>query len=117
MTQGMHCCKLGNTCLADCFFNDILNGRMADMMAAHFPGARINREIIGRENILPRFKWFLICSLTVAGRIVVLSLSPLPLSTANVFKSISISLTIRRISRCVSLISSGVKSAGFTPDK
>lgn len=61
MTQGMHCCKLGNTCLADCFFNDILNGRIADMMAAHFPGARI--------------------------------------------------------SRCVSLSSSGVKSADFTPDK
>ncbi len=54
MTKGMHCCKFGNTCLADCFFNDILNGRIADMMATHFPGTRINGEIIGLENILPR---------------------------------------------------------------
>jgi len=46
--------KFGNSGLADCFFYDILNGRIADVVAAHVSGTRINGEIIRRENVLPR---------------------------------------------------------------
>ena len=53
VAQRMHGRVFGNAGLPDCLFYYLLYGGVADMMASHPAAARVNREIVGRKNILP----------------------------------------------------------------
>ncbi|MGV8057454.1 MAG: hypothetical protein AB2L12_05390 [Smithellaceae bacterium] len=47
----MYRSMFGDTGFSDRFFDDRLDSRIVDVMAADSSTARINREIIGRKNI------------------------------------------------------------------